>query len=132
MQLKTYILMLAFACFGCDVLNYSTNDLCGLTPIGWTTTAVVRPTHDGVFGNPAKAWPWVPTVTYTINKSASPVLACTKMGQDKTGAAICTEETPVYVCTPQSESPSTSALLNDLSSPLSTAFSKLTVTPGLP
>lgn len=126
-----WFILIAVLVSGCDIVDYHTEDLCGKTPIGSTTTATIRPTHQSITAGGNKTWPWIPSVTYTVNKSANPMLACTKTGRAKDGSAICIEETPQYVCTVQSESPSTSAVMNELASPISTAFSKVTL-PAVP
>jgi hypothetical protein len=110
---------------GCAVYTPRKVDMCaGLAP-GQTRIADVRLANLPFSEN--YTWPWATDVTLQANMSLDTALVCQKMNGEK-----CVKATPVHLCLVQSESPSTSAIMQDLSSPISTAFSKLTVTPTLP
>lgn len=113
--------------FGCTAFEARQIDLCAMTPKpGASTVAVVRPAKSAL-GSPNLAYPWVAQVTLIAKRSDVAVLSCIRTAAEK-----CVEVKLLYPCTVESETPSTSTLMNALSSPAETIWNKMTITPAVP
>jgi hypothetical protein len=120
--LKLRYLALAVCVLGCTAVQQRKDNPCkGLEPGGIRITNV-RPDSSGVFGNKKLAMPWVSQSTVFTQRAEQPTQVC-----DHLDKGVCVKSHPEYICTNQTESPSSSDLMNMLSSPISTALSRFTV-----